>query len=62
MCILLSADLALAESLSATLLLRAFSHFFLAAAAVLPDEDHTFSFTTKETSILVADWLHSVLF
>ncbi len=29
---------------------------------LVPDEDHTFSFTTKETSILVADWLHSVLF
>lgn len=29
---------------------------------LIPDENHTFSYTQKETSILVADWLHSVLF
>ncbi len=29
---------------------------------LIPDENHTFSITQKETSILVADWLHSVLF
>ncbi len=29
---------------------------------LIPDENHVFSNTQKETSILVADWLHSVLF
>lgn len=29
---------------------------------LIPDENHTFTYTTKETSILVADWLHSILF
>ncbi len=29
---------------------------------LIPDENHTFSNTREETSILVADWLHSVLF
>ncbi len=29
---------------------------------LIPDENHVFSKTQKETSILVADWLHSKLF
>lgn len=29
---------------------------------LIPDENHVFSNTQKDTSILVADWLHSVLF
>ncbi len=29
---------------------------------LIPDENHVFSKTQKDTSILVADWLHSVLF
>lgn len=29
---------------------------------LIPDENHVFSNTQKETSILVADWLHSKLF
>lgn len=29
---------------------------------LIPDENHVFSKTQKETSILVADWLHSQLF
>ncbi len=29
---------------------------------LIPDENHTFSNTREGTSILVADWLHSVLF
>ncbi len=29
---------------------------------LIPDENHTFSKTQKETSILVADWLHTQLF
>ncbi len=29
---------------------------------LIPDENHTFTQTQKETSILVADWLHSKLF
>lgn len=29
---------------------------------LIPDENHVFTNTQKETSILVADWLHSVLF
>ncbi len=29
---------------------------------LIPDENHVFSNTQKETSVLVADWLHSVLF
>lgn len=29
---------------------------------LIPDENHTFTYTQKETSVLVADWLHSVLF
>ncbi len=28
---------------------------------LIPDENHVFSKTQKETSILVADWLHSIL-
>ncbi len=29
---------------------------------LIPDENHTFTHTQKETSILVADWLHHTLF
>ncbi len=29
---------------------------------LIPDENHTFTYTQKETSVLVADWLHSKLF
>lgn len=29
---------------------------------LVPDENHRFTNTSKETSVLVADWLHSVLF
>ncbi len=29
---------------------------------LIPDENHVFSQTQKETSILVADWLHRILF
>ncbi len=29
---------------------------------LIPDENHVFSQTSKETSVLVADWLHKVLF
>ncbi len=29
---------------------------------LVPDENHVFSKTQKDTSIMVADWLHSVLF
>lgn len=28
---------------------------------MIPDENHSFTTTTKETALLVADWLHSVL-
>ncbi len=28
---------------------------------LIPDENHTFTNTTKETAILVADWLHKIL-
>ncbi len=28
---------------------------------LIPDENHTFTYTQKETSMLVADWLHSIL-
>lgn len=29
---------------------------------LIPDENHVFSKTQKETSVLVADWLHNILF
>ncbi len=28
---------------------------------LIPDENHTFTYTQKETSVLVADWLHNIL-